>query len=74
MDSLDDIRELLKEIVIIQGQQASMLLRHSEILAEHDARMAEHDERMERVGRHLEVLATISDDLIRNKADRKKRT
>jgi len=28
---------------------------------------------MDRVGRHLEVLANISDDLIRNKADRKKR-
>ena len=34
--------------------------------------MAGHDERMDRVGRHLEVLANICDDLIRNKADRKR--
>lgn len=66
MAEMDEIRELLKEIVIIQNQQANMLLRHSEVLVE-------HDERMERVGRHLEVLANISDELIRNKADRKKR-
>ena len=65
-EEMDEIRELLKEIVIIQNQQAKMLLRHSEVLAE-------HDERMDRVGRHLEVLANITDDLIRNKADRKKR-
>jgi len=67
------MREMLKEILVIQDQQAKMLLRHSEILVEHDNRMAEHDERMERVGRHLELLANITDDLIRNKADRKRR-
>ena len=43
-----------------------MLLKDSEILVE-------HDERMERVGGHLEILANISDELIRTKADRKKR-
>ena len=62
---LEEIRGLLKDIVIIQDQQAKVLLRHSEILSE-------HDERMDRVGRHLEVLAGICDDLIRGKADRKK--
>jgi hypothetical protein len=62
----DEIREILRDIVVIQDQQAKMLLKHSEILAE-------HDERMDRVGRHLEVLANITDDLIRGKADRKKR-
>ena len=65
-NEMDEIRELLKETVIIQNQQAKVLLRHSEVLAE-------YDERMERVARHLEVLANITDDLIRNKADRKKR-
>lgn len=67
------MREILKDIMVLQNQQAQVLLRHSEILAEHDRRMAEHDERMDRVGRHLEVLANICDDVIRNKADRKKR-
>ena len=62
----EEIREMLKDIVVIQDQQAKMLLKHSEILVE-------HDERMERVGRHLEVLSNISDELIRTKADRKKR-
>ena len=42
---------MLKEIVVIQDQQAKVLLKHSEI-------MVQHDERMERVGRHLEILAT----------------
>ena len=69
----EEIREMLKDIVVIQDQQAKMLLKHSEILVEHDQRMAEHDERMERVGRHLEILANIGDELIRTKADRKKR-
>ena len=41
---------MLKDIVVIQDQQAKMLLKHSEILVE-------HDERMERVGRHLEILS-----------------
>jgi hypothetical protein len=72
MNDFEEMRELLKEIVIIQNQQAKMLLRHSEMLVEHDRRMAEHDERMERIGRHLEVLASMTDDLIRNKADRKR--
>jgi hypothetical protein len=61
-----EIREMLKDIVVIQDQQAKMLLKHYEILAE-------HDERMERTGRHLEILANITDELIRSKADRKKR-
>ncbi len=43
-----------------------MLLKHSEI-------RVEHDERMERVGRHLEILSNISDELIRTKADCRKR-
>ena len=67
------VRKIIQDIAIIQDQQAKVLLRHSEILAEHDERMAEHDERMDRVGRHLEVLANITDSLIRDKADRKKR-
>jgi hypothetical protein len=62
----EEMREILKDILVIQDQQAKMLLKHSEILVE-------HDERMDRVGRHLEVLASISDEPIRNKADRKKR-
>ena len=62
----EEIREMLKDIVVIQDQQAKMLLKHSEILVE-------HDERMERVGRHLEILSNISDELIRTKADRRKR-
>jgi hypothetical protein len=61
-----EIREMLKDIVVIQNQQAKILLKHSEI-------QAEHDERMERTGRHLEILANITDELIRSKADRKKR-
>jgi hypothetical protein len=68
-----EIREMLKDIVVIQAQQAKVLLRHSEIMVEHDARMERIDERLDRVGRHLEILANISDELIRNKADRKKR-
>ena len=62
----EEIREMLKDIVVIQDQQAKMLLKHSEILVE-------HDERMERVGRHLEILSNISDELIRTKADCRKR-
>ena len=64
----EEIREMLKDIVVIQfqDQQAKVLLKHSEILVE-------HDERMERVGRHLEMLSNIGDELIRTKADRKKR-
>jgi hypothetical protein len=75
-----EIREIIKNIAILQDQHEKILLRHSGMLAEHDQRMAEHDqrmaehdERMDRVGRHLEVLATICDGLIRDKADRKKR-
>jgi hypothetical protein len=70
---LNEIREIIRNVAIQQDQIARVLLRHSEILIEQDRRMAEHDERMERVGRHLEVLAQITDDLIRNKADRKRR-
>jgi len=73
MNEYEEIWETLKEIAGSQNQQAKMLLRHSEILVEHDRRMAGHDERMEQVGRHLEVLANIPDDLIRNRADRKRR-
>ena len=65
MNEYEELRETLKH--------ARMLLRRSETLLEHDRRMAEHDARMERVGRHLEVLASVTDDLIRNKADRKRR-
>jgi len=61
VNEYEEIRETLKDIRDIQNQQAKMLLRHSEILVE-------HDERMERVGRHLEALANITDDVIRNKA------
>jgi len=69
----DEMREILKDIMVLENQQAQVLLKHSEIFMEHDRRMAEHDERMDRVGRHLEVLANICDNLIRNKADPKKR-
>jgi len=82
-----EIRELLKNAGVVHDQHNKMLLKHSELqsehdarlaehdarMAEHDVRMAEHDERMDRVGRHLEVLADITDGLIRGKADRKKR-
>ncbi len=51
---------------------ATLMAEHDERLAAHAALMAQHDERMERVGRHLEVLANICDDLIRNKADKKR--
>ncbi|HTS24545.1 MAG TPA: hypothetical protein VMH81_01645 [Bryobacteraceae bacterium] len=44
---LDEIREILRNILIVQDQASK--------------------------GSHLEVLANISDELIRNKADRKKR-
>jgi len=85
--NLDDIREILRDTVAIQRQQAKVLRQHGELLIEHekrmaehdvrmaahDVRMAEHDERMDRVGRHLEVLSTITDELIRGKADRKRR-
>ena len=64
--NFDDIHEILRKIADRQDRQDAILARHAEILAE-------HDERMDRVGRHLEVLATICDDLIRHKADRKKR-
>ena len=63
---LNEIRAILREVALLQDQQAKALLRHSEVLAE-------HDERMDRIGRHLEVLANVSDDPPRNKADRKKR-
>jgi hypothetical protein len=69
----EEMRETLKETVTILNQAAKMVLHHSEIMAKHDAKMAEIDERLDRVGRHLELLSTISDELIRNKADRKKR-
>ena len=68
-----EIREIVRNVAIIEDQVAKALLKHSEIPVEHDRRMAEHDERMERVGHHLEVLANISDEPIRNKADRKRR-
>ena len=68
----DEIRAILKNIAILQDQHDKFLLQHSEMLAEHDRILAGHDERMDRVGRHLEVLANICDDLIRNKADRKR--
>jgi hypothetical protein len=51
---------------------ATLMAEHDERLAAHATLMAQHDERMERVGRHLEALATICDDLIRNKADKKR--
>ena len=70
---MQEIRETLREIVAIQDAQAKVLLRHSELLVQHEERMVVFDERMDRIGRHLELLANISDDLIRNKADRKRR-
>jgi len=63
---LDDIRELLRETVAIQNQQAKVLLKHSEMLVE-------FDERMDRIQTSIQALVEISDDLIRNKADHKKR-
>jgi hypothetical protein len=78
--SFDDIREILRETAAIQRQQVRILRQHFGLpinrekqMAEHDARMAEHDDRMDRVGRHLEVLAAVTDDLISGKADRKRR-
>ena len=71
--NLDDIREILREVTAIQRRQAKVLLQHSELLIEHEKRMAEHDARMDRIGHHLELLANLSQDLIRNKADRRKR-
>jgi hypothetical protein len=78
--SFEDIREILRETAAIQRQQGKILRQHfgspinrEKRMEEHDARMAEHDERMDRVGRHLEVLAAVRDDLIRGKADRKRR-
>ena len=71
--NLEDIRQILRETVTIQRRQAKVLLQHSEMLIEHDQRMEGFDKRMDRIGRHLEVLSGICDDLIRNKADRKKR-
>jgi hypothetical protein len=70
---LDDMREVLRETVLLQNQQAKMLLRHSELLAEHAERMARFDERMEQIQTSIQALVEISDDLIRNKADQKKR-
>jgi hypothetical protein len=69
---LDDIREILRETVVLQNQQPKVLLRHSELLVEHNERMARFDERMERIQTSIQALVEISDDLIRNKADRKK--
>lgn len=69
----EEMRETLRETVAVLNQAAKMVLHHSEMLAKHDAKMAEIDERLDRVGRHLELLSNVSDDLIRNKADRKKR-
>ncbi len=69
----EELRELLRETMIIQNQQAKVLLNHSEMLAEHERRMAAFDEQMGRIGRHLEVLSDIADGLIRDTADRKKR-
>jgi hypothetical protein len=47
-----------------------VLLRHSE-LVEHDERMARFDERMEQIQTSIQAVVEISEDLIRNKADRK---
>lgn len=75
MDNGDfsEIRQILRDIAITHDQHAKMLLLHSEMMVAHDERMAEFDQRMDKLGRHLEVLSGICDDLIRGKQDRKKR-
>ncbi len=79
-NQFDDIRRILAETAEIQRQQSVVLKDHAHLLAEHDERMvrhdermADHDERMERVGRHLEVLISVVDDLIREKQDRRRK-
>jgi len=61
----EEAREMLKEDLAIQNQQANMPRKHSGI-------PAAHAERTERVGRHPEVPATIADDPIRKQADQKR--
>lgn len=55
-----EIRATLAETAEIQRNQARELLAHAKAIAE-------HDERLERIGRHLEVLINIVDDMIRKK-------
>jgi hypothetical protein len=50
-----EIRAILKNVAILQDQQAKMLLKHSETLAE-------HDERMKRIDGYIEVLAKGTGD------------
>ena len=74
------MRETLRETVTVLNQAANMVLKHSEMLAQHSEMMPSTTRRWSRstsastaLGRHLEVLSDVSDGLIRDKADRKKR-
>ena len=73
-NGFDDIRAILTEITQIQRRQAAVLLTHSEAIVKHDEAIAKHDEaiqfldeRLDRIGRHLEVLIAVVDDMIRKK-------
>jgi len=76
----NEIREILKNIAILQAQHEEILLHHSEAIRQHDEAIRRHyevmagvDETLSRAVRHLEVHSILIDDLIRHKADRKNR-
>jgi hypothetical protein len=83
----NEIREILKNIAILQAQHEEILLQHSEAIRQHDEAIRQHDaaiqqhdaviagvdETLSRAVRHLEVHSILIDDLIRHKADRKNR-
>ena len=57
-ERFNQIEQALVQTAELQRKQAAVLLTHAKAIAE-------HDERLERIGRHLEVLINILDDLIR---------
>ena len=83
----NEIREILKNIAILQAHHEEILLHHSEAIRQHDEAIRQHDEAirrhyevmagvdetLSRAVRHLEVHSILIDDLIRHKADRKNR-
>ena len=59
-ERFEAIESALAESAELHRQQSRVLLTHAQTIAE-------HDERLERIGRHLEVLINIVDDLIHKK-------
>jgi hypothetical protein len=72
-EQFDEIRQILSEAVEVQRQQGALMLEHSKAIVELDKRLASLDELTKRNATSIEALIDISDGLIRNKADRKKK-